>query len=304
VAQEFAPVWTAYQRDSTGELPQFSFAKAQRRVTCYYFYVVDEQFGPGFVKICSYFPYPIKVWLNGHEWAKRQAAAAGIAFTELSNGFADCADPVALQALCDTLGPTQIQSCCNRWLDRLPTPLHGVGEVAGYWWQFSMRQIETSRTIVFDAPRHARAFFEALVADNLDVGRPDTVELIFSGRREAQRGRKPAVPETFKTKVVTRGVDVTVNAFYKHSRIKQYLKDGRALRIEVFYTKVHNRVLIPLTAADQPPAPLPLTVSRVSWNFGDDPCELYAAAPTVSARAAVSGWACRYSAATSWGICL
>jgi hypothetical protein len=25
---------------------------------------------------------------------------------------------------------------------------------------------------------------------------------------------------------------VSINAFYKHSRIKQYLKDGRALRIE------------------------------------------------------------------------
>jgi hypothetical protein len=33
-------------------------------------------------------------------------------------------------------------------------------------------------------------------------------------------------------KVVTRGVDVIVNVFYKHSRIKEYLKEGRALRIE------------------------------------------------------------------------
>ena len=94
-----------------------------------------------------------------------------------------------------------------------------------------MRQVEVSRTIVFTAPRHARGFFEALVADNLDIGRPDQVELIFAGRR-VRPGRRPATPETFKTKVVTRGVDVTVNAFYQHSRIKQYLKDGRALRIE------------------------------------------------------------------------
>jgi hypothetical protein len=36
-------------------------------------YVWDEDFGPAFIKICSYFPYPIKVWVNGHEWAKRQA---------------------------------------------------------------------------------------------------------------------------------------------------------------------------------------------------------------------------------------
>ena len=36
----------------------------------------------------TYFPYPVKIWINGHEWAKRQAAKAGIGFAELSNGFA------------------------------------------------------------------------------------------------------------------------------------------------------------------------------------------------------------------------
>ena len=93
-----------------------------------------------------------------------------------------------------------------------------------------MRQIEVSHTLVFDAPRHARAFFEALVSDNLDLGRPDTIEVIFG--RQIRTGPKRSTPGVFKTKVVTRGVDVTMNAFYKHSRIKQYLKDGRALRIE------------------------------------------------------------------------
>src|ERR687897_361412 len=98
---------------------------------------------------------------------------------------------------------------------------------AWYWWEISMRQVEVSRTIVFTQPRHARGFFEALVADNLDIGRPDQIELIFAGRR-VRPGRSPATPEVFKTKVVTRGVDVTVNAFYQHSRIKQYLKDPDA----------------------------------------------------------------------------
>ena len=71
----------------------FSFAKADRRVTCYYFYLWDDDFGPAFIKVCAYFPYPIKIWVNGHEWAKRQAAKAGIGFTELSNGFATADDP-------------------------------------------------------------------------------------------------------------------------------------------------------------------------------------------------------------------
>ena len=102
-----------------------------------------------------------------------------------------------------------------------------------------MRQVEVSRTIVFTAPRHARTFFEALVADNLDIGRPEQVELIFTGKNE-RRGRPRKQPLTFKTKVVTRGVEVTVNAFYRHSRIKQYLKDGRALRIETVINDAYD----------------------------------------------------------------
>ena len=227
VAQEFAPVFTATKKQR-GKTVWFSFAVSQRRVTCYYFYVCDDDFGPAFVKVCAYFPYPMKVWVNGHEWAKRQAAKAGIAFTELSNGFASCVDAAGLQAICDRLGPGAIRVFAERWWSILPLPLTEADRAAGYWWELSMRQVETSRTLVFDAPRHARGFFEALVADNLDIGRPEVIELIF--KRGQRRGAKAAGP--YKTKIVTYGTEVNVNAFYRHSRIKQYLKDGRALRIE------------------------------------------------------------------------
>jgi hypothetical protein len=230
-AQEFQNVFAATKRMGHNGIPWFSFTKADRRVTCFYFYLWDADFGPAFIKICAYFPYPIKVWLNGHEWAKRQATAAGIGFTELSNGFASCADdPAALQTICDRLGPGTIGVFFERWMSRLPVPLTEHDRDGGYWWELSMRQIEVSRTLIFDAPRQARAFFEALVADNLDIGRPDSVELIFHGPRHL--GRPPKLDCVPKTKIVTRGTDVTVNAFYKHSRIKQYLKGGRALRIE------------------------------------------------------------------------
>jgi hypothetical protein len=195
-------------------------------VTCYYFYVWDEDFGPAFVKISAYFPYPIKVWLNGHEWAKRQASEAGIGWTGLANGFASCDDPAGLQAICDQLGPAQIDAFFDRWMGRLPLPLTAADRALGYWWELSMRQIEVSRTLVFDAPRNGRLFFEALVTDNLDLGRPEQIELIF-GRRVL-----PSTPGVFATRVVTRGVDVTINAGYKHSRVKQYFKQGRALRVE------------------------------------------------------------------------
>jgi hypothetical protein len=231
VAQEFQRVWTAYRRETSTSAPQFTFTKADRRVTCYYFYLWDADFGPAFIKVCANFPYPAKIWVNGHEWAKRQAAQAGIAFTELSNGFAACDDPTALQEICDRLQPGTIEVFAQRWLHRLPLPFDRADQRAGYWWEISMRQVEVSRTLVFDAPRRARAFFEALIADNLDIGRPANVEIIF-GRR-IRRDTKGVFRTAINRPVI--GPDtgqVVLNLFYKHSRVKQYLKDGKAMRIE------------------------------------------------------------------------
>ena len=127
VAQEFQRVWSAYQRDTQTAAPQYTFAKADRRVTCYYFYLWDEDFGPAFIKVCAYFPYPAKIWVNGHEWAKRQALKAGIGFTELSNGFASCDDPAGLQAICDRLQPGTIEVFAQRWMHRIPMPFGSTG---------------------------------------------------------------------------------------------------------------------------------------------------------------------------------
>lgn len=235
LAQEYAQVASARTWHTSAGVPQFAFGKARRRVSCVYFYLWDEQMGPAFVKVTTYFPYPMKIWVNAHEWAKRQATAAGIGFTALSNGFASCDDPPGLQTICDRFGPGAIRVFTERWWARLPLPLTPADRAAGYWWDLSMRQVEFSRTVVFTAPRHARAFFEALVADNLDLGRPDQIEIIFGRRgrpRRRTRRRADTPPELFKTVIDTRTQGVTVNAYYKHSRIKQYLKDGRAMRIE------------------------------------------------------------------------
>src|SRR5207247_8820741 len=112
-----------------------------------------------FIKVCAYFPYPVKVWVNGHEWAKRQLARAGVSFTELSNGFASCAGPAVLQATCDRLGPGDITVSFERWTARIPLPLTPADRRAGHWWELSMRQVEVSRTIVCGAARHATALF-------------------------------------------------------------------------------------------------------------------------------------------------
>src|SRR6266567_787874 len=140
-------------------------------------------------------------------------------------------DPAALQAICDTFTAGTAKVWFERWMAKLPLPLTNTDRDAGFWWDLSMRQIETSRTLVFDDDCHARAFFEALLADNMDLGRPENVELLF--RRGTRAGRPTHPPAGgFKTKIDRYCDLVTLNVFYKNSRCKQYLKDGVALRIE------------------------------------------------------------------------
>jgi hypothetical protein len=229
--QEFQWVISGRNRSKQPGVVNFEFFREQRRVGVYYFYIHDRDFGPGFIKICTYFPYPAKVWLNGHEWAKRQADRAGISFAALSNGFAACPQPERLQALCDSFGPPHVQAFFDRWIDVIPTPLSDADRAAGYWWQLSMRQVEVSRTLVFDDPRRARSFFEALVTDNIGIGRPEQVALVFA-RQVRKTTREP-----FRSRVFSAGTDVKLDFSYKHSRVKQYLKDGRALRIEAVINK-------------------------------------------------------------------
>ncbi|MGH9060869.1 MAG: hypothetical protein ACRDZY_15365, partial [Acidimicrobiales bacterium] len=121
-AQEFQYVFTATKKTGAGGGVFFEWSKTERRVSCYYFYICDREFGPSFIKICTYFPYPAKIWLNGHEWAKRQARRARVGYSELANGFAACARPHRLQAICDRLGPADVQAFFDRWIGRIPAP--------------------------------------------------------------------------------------------------------------------------------------------------------------------------------------
>ena len=210
----------------------FDFVKEERRVGMYYFYVLDPEFGPSFIKVCTYFPYPAKIWCNGHEWAKRQADREHLAYSALANGFAACGDPARLQAICDRFSPRDIERFFRRWQAVIPMPFSEADRAAGYDYELSMRQVEVSRTIVFDDPRRARGFFESLVSDNIGIGRPAEVHAVFGRDR---RGRTTSRP--FSTRVFSPGTEVHMDFSYKHSRVKQYLKEGRALRIETVVNK-------------------------------------------------------------------
>jgi hypothetical protein len=199
-------------------------------VNQYYFYCVDEEFGPVCVKFSGYFPYTGRLILNGNEYAQRQAAKAGIGFVPLDNAFAAVDDVAAVQAICDDLDEDKIAALAARMLAMLPYPFTAQDTAAGYRYELSVLQAEFSLTQMLDAPVTGRIFFDQLIRDNLDLGRPDRVSLIFD-RRIVRRGKRPT-PGRYRTRVITGGVTPSLHIDYKNSKIKQYHKLGKALRTE------------------------------------------------------------------------
>jgi hypothetical protein len=237
-AQEKTPLFRTEKRRAADGHSYPWIVKSTGVVNQFYFYCLDADFGPFFVKFCSYFPYNAKLCLNGHHWAQRQASKAGIGFTAMDNAFAAVEDPAALQAICDRLGVEQIEALLRRWLNILPDPFGPADRLAGYRYELSILQAEFSLTQMLDRPVAGRVFFEHVIRDNLDVGRPDQIGLIFD-RKIQLRGRR-ATPGRFRTRVITAGVIPSLHVDYKSATIKQYHKHGRALRTETTINDSHD----------------------------------------------------------------
>ena len=228
-AQEKASAWRSWKAKGQEQArhPHMEWGRQMTHVNHYYFYLWDPEWGPAFWKTNAYGPYPIWLWLNGHEWAKRQMEKADIAYEALDNGFLSCADPETLQRRCDELSATDVQAFFQRWSSRLPSPFTKSDLDAGYTYDLAFRQFEVSETSIFDRPQAGRAWFEGVIRDHLDIGRPDQVALIFQ-RRISRR-----TPGRFRTRVITKGVDPILTCYYRSSRLKQYFKEGRGLRNEL-----------------------------------------------------------------------
>lgn len=226
VAQERARVWRGWRRGGPDGHPHFEFRRQSALPNHYYFYVYDREWGPAFWKCCCYAPYPVWLCLNGHEWAKRQAQKAGLSFRALDNGFRSTTDADALAAICARLAARDVWAFFRRWERLLPSPFSAEDRQRGYRYQLALRQLELSDTRVFDRPQAGRDWFEQTIRDQLTLGRPDHLAVVF--------GRKviATTPGRFQTRVFNRGDQVALQVHYKHSKVKQYFKEGRALRTE------------------------------------------------------------------------
>lgn len=230
-AQEKASVFRTEKRTDARGVKYPWIIRSTAMVNHDYVYILDRDVGPLFLKFCTYFPYPAKLCLNGHEWLKRQVTRKRLRFEPLDNGIRSCASPARVQAIADQFDAATIEAVFRKWLARVPHPFTPTQRAAGYRYQLSLLQAEFALTQVLDRPVTGRVFFEEIIRENLDLGRPDQVQLIFNRRViRTTLGR-------FRTRVITAGVTPSLHVDYKASRIKQYHKEGQALRTE---TTINN----------------------------------------------------------------
>jgi hypothetical protein len=198
----------------------------RRWVGLYYFYLQHPQCGRIFLRVCPYFPFNARLWLNGHDWLAARLSAEGIAFRRSDNAFTACAAPGRLQELADAFGPDDIAAAVGPLVHEFVPRLRQPDWPPYLQHRWFLTQVEYCHNLVFREGFNLARFFQRLLDHNRWLGRPDKVATIF--RRRAFR---PRTTES-RVKVSMLGTPVILTGF-DWTSIKQYVREAQLLRTEV-----------------------------------------------------------------------
>lgn len=208
---------------------------AWRWVNQYNFYLLDREWGRMFVRVCPYFPFSARGCLNQHHWLANRLAAEGIAFRQCGNAFLTCRDPRRLQHLADALTPHDLARCAQKWLRAL-TPFFTPSERrAEAWHRLFLSQVEYCDNLIFHRRAALDGLGDRLFDANRTLGQPTKLATIF-GRKVTKRSRG-------KRETLIEDLDLpnpVIRSYYRHSSIKQYVRDHLLLRTEATSNNVAN----------------------------------------------------------------
>jgi hypothetical protein len=202
-------------------------ALTNRCVDLYYFYLQDPQLGRLFLRVCPYFPFSVRVCLNGHQWLARQLDHEGIAYRLSDNVFVDCANPDRLQVLSDAFGPQHILAGVEPWLARLLPFFTEQDRRDGYRHQLYMTQVEYCHNLIFHKAAALDRLFSRVLDANRCIGQPDNLATIF-GRQNFRADTRTAKTEVKITCLRT----PVIRTNFLNTSVKQYIKDHVAQRTE------------------------------------------------------------------------
>jgi hypothetical protein len=207
----------------------------RRWVNLYHFYLNDPLAGRMFVRVCPYFPFNVRVWMNGHNWLARQLHHEGIGFCQRDNSFSACDDPQRLQELSDAFGPQHIRAAVEPWLSRLIPFFTDEERASGIRHQLYLNQVEYCHNLIFDDRAGLHRLFDRLLDLNRGIGHPDKLAVIF--------GRAHFHPDTRTGQSVVKVTPLrtpVISAGFQGTSVKQYAKEGALLRTETTSYQLAN----------------------------------------------------------------
>jgi hypothetical protein len=199
----------------------------RRWVNVYSFYLNDAHCGRMWIRVCPYFPFNVRVWMNGHNWLALQMRQQGIAFVQRDNLFTDCDNPERLQQLADAFGPQDIYRSVDFWLPHLIPFFSAEEREQGYRHQLYMAQMEYCHNLIFHKQAALERLFDRLMDSNRTLGHPDKLAVVF--------GRPHFRPDTRTGQTVlkiTKRRTPVITSSFKQTWIKQYVSHSVGLRTE------------------------------------------------------------------------
>ena len=194
-----------------------------KSLTLYYYYM-DRHFGLMHIRLSTWMPFSIQVYINGHEWLARQMSAKGIEFEQYENAFTYIADVPRAQRLADKMGSLKWEKILHVFARRVNPLLKTILKGMEYYWVTDQAEYATDVMIgnstwldelYIKWQKHAAVCFQAE-----DI-------MTFMGRKLHSSFNSTIVTNVKKRPSVTR---------IKHSVggnwIKMYNKNGIVLRVE------------------------------------------------------------------------
>ena len=209
---------------------------ARKRFLHYYFYLLDPILGPMSLRVGTFLPFTLAVFLNGHSFLAKELTRLGVGFRKDDNAFLAVDDLAALEAAAERLTPRLIEQRCDHWARRL-APAFSAAEQAtlplGY--RYSVAQIELATDVIFKRSAPLKALFRRATELGILLGGADRTTHLFGRRITARYGGK------LQTVLDRRNEGQPIlRSYYGSSFVKQYEKGDRLLRTETCVNNTYD----------------------------------------------------------------
>ena len=188
----------------------------------YYFYFIDPQVGLGYVRVPTWCPFRLQVYINGHNLLASELKQAGINYTMIDNAFDTIEDADKAQELSDTLSIEKL----HQKLDEFAWQFCPVYKDFNQRYHWSVMQAEYATDIVFKRQESLQRIYSELVATAIHTVKPDNIATFLGHKLDPRY--EGEVGNNYHVRIEGSRIKHTMGSV----SIKMYDKFSKILRIE------------------------------------------------------------------------